>query len=365
MATIANFYRDRTVLVTGHSGFKGSWLTLLLSELGAKVHGYSLPAVQDASLFELARIRDVCTSHEGDVRDAERTREVVERVQPEVLFHLAAQPIVRRSYADPLETLTINVLGTASLLEAVRDLRRPCGVVVVTSDKCYENQNWPFGYRETDPLGGHDPYSMSKGCAELVVSSWRRSFFEKSGVVRAATARAGNVIGGGDWGQDRILPDCIRSLANQQPIGVRNPDATRPWQHVLDPLWGYLLLGARLLADEGSRYATAWNFGPAASGIQPVRELVRLIIETWGSGSWTNLGDPSAPHEARTLALCCDKAHRELGWWPLWDFQATVSRTVRWYRDWHDGSADLADVTLGQVREYLREKAEKGTNGEP
>ncbi|MFO0947508.1 MAG: CDP-glucose 4,6-dehydratase [Planctomycetota bacterium] len=358
MAEIRDFYRQRVVLITGHSGFKGSWLTLLLQELGAVVHGYSLGSQTSPSLFQIARVADACVSHEGDIRDTARVQQVVESVRPEVVFHLAAQPIVRRSYADPLETLGINVMGTASLLEAVRTLPGNCGVVVVTSDKCYENQDWSFGYRETDSLGGHDPYSMSKACAELVVSSWRRSYLDNTNRIRLATARARNVIGGGDWGQDRIVPDCVQSLTRQQPIGVRNPQATRPWQHVLDPLWGYLQLAAALGGDRGRSFAGAWNFGPSASGIQPVRELVRRIIDAWGGGSWSDLSDPSAPHEARALALCCDKAHRELDWWPQWGFSQTVFNTIDWYRHWHAGTTDMGDLTRHQIRDYMRDQAE-------
>jgi CDP-glucose 4,6-dehydratase len=345
-------YKNKTVFLTGHTGFKGSWLALWLKELGANVVGYSLPAPTEPSLFELAKVGELVDHRIGDVRDFDLVRRTVQDLQPDYIFHLAAQPIVRKSYSEPVETLAVNVVGTACVLDAARCVKRPCSVVVVTSDKCYENQGWHFGYRETDPMGGHDPYSMSKGCAELVTSSWQRSFFSGDGPIRLGSGRAGNVIGGGDWAQDRIVTDCVASLRAGSPIGVRNPLATRPWQHVLEPLSGYLWLGAKLAGDDGKKYVGGWNFGPTARGIQPVRELVRVAIDQWGSGSWDDQSSADAPHEAKVLALCCDKAHRQLDWWPVWEFEDAVSQTIRWYRAWHDGEKDVRALSVRQIRLY-------------
>lgn len=360
MTLFLDRYRDRSILVTGHTGFKGSWLALWLSRLGARVTGYALAPPTEPNLFTLLRSTDFVRHEEGDIRDLAHLGRVVEAAKPDVVFHLAAQPLVRLSYEQPLETLSVNVLGTATVLEALRGLDKPCAVVVVTSDKCYENRGWPFGYRETDPMGGHDPYSMSKGCAELVTSSWRRSYLSGNSPVAVASARAGNVIGGGDWARDRIVTDCIEALRHGRPIGVRSPFATRPWQHVLEPLSGYLWLGALLQGPHARRFADAWNFGPAPAGIQPVRELVRLAIENWGAGSWLDQSSPDAPHEAHTLALCCDKAHRALDWWPTWDFADGVRETVRWYRDWHEKKGNMRDLTENQIERYAERAAAAG-----
>ncbi|MDA8117425.1 MAG: CDP-glucose 4,6-dehydratase [Actinomycetota bacterium] len=348
--------KGRRVLVTGHTGFKGSWLSLWLAQIGAEVHGYALEPPTTPNLFEEAHVAGVLASHTiADVRDVVAIGRAFVDTSPEVVFHLAAQPLVRESYLDPRGTVEVNVLGTVNLLEAIRAHRQPCAVIVVTSDKCYENREWVWGYRENDPMGGHDPYSMSKGATELVVASWRRSFFPPERVaehgVRLASARAGNVIGGGDWRQDRIMVDCIASLERGTPIQVRNPQSTRPWQHVLEPLSGYLMLAARLLestSENANEFAGAWNFGPAVSDVWPVRRLVEETIECWGSGSWIDMSEPSAPHEARLLALNCDKAHHRLGWRPTWDASRSVRETVAWHRVRLEGGA-LRDVTLGQI----------------
>jgi CDP-glucose 4,6-dehydratase len=352
-------YAGRRVLVTGHTGFKGSWLTLWLAGLGAEVTGYALAPDTSPALFERASVASRCRSLIADVRDAARLAEVVREVRPEVIFHLAAQPLVRRSYQLPLETLEINVLGTAHLLEAVRAAGRPCALVIVTSDKCYENQERHGGYREDEPLGGHDVYSMSKGAAELVTASWRRSFFDPDRLaehgVAVATARAGNVVGGGDWAADRIVPDAIAALSAGRAIPVRNPGGVRPWQHVLEPLGAYLLLGARLLGPDAASFAEPWNFGPRLEDARPVRDVVEALIAAWGSGSWDDIHDPAAPHEAGLLRLAIDKAAARLGWAPRWRFDETFQRTVAWYRAFHTGaSADaLAELCHTQIRDYL------------
>lgn len=351
-------YAGKRVLVTGHTGFKGAWLTLWLSDLGAHVTGYALPPEADNWFYTAARVDERCRSDLADVRDAERLRQAVEAADPQVIFHLAAQPLVRRSYELPLETLEVNVMGTAHLLEAVRARNAACAVVVVTSDKCYENREWVYGYREVDAMGGHDVYSMSKGATELVVASWRRSFFPPDRLdrhgVRLATARAGNVIGGGDWAKDRIVPDCVGALVSGAAISVRNPRSTRPWQHVLEPLSGYLQLGARLLSGDAARYCEAWNFGPEAGANRSVRDLVEALILHWGSGAWEDKSDPSAPHEAVLLQLAIDKARARLGWSPRWGFDETVRRTVEWYRAQHEGRSgeQLRRLALDQLRAY-------------
>jgi CDP-glucose 4,6-dehydratase len=354
-------YAGRRVLVTGHTGFKGSWLTLWLHALGAEVTGFALPPPTDPSLFEDSAVARRCRHLVGDVRDAAAVREAVRIARPDVVFHLAAQPLVRLSYEQPVETFATNVMGTAHLLEALRQERQRCAVVVVTSDKCYENREWAYAYREPDAMGGHDPYSASKGAAEVLAASWRRSFFPPERLaehgVALATARAGNVIGGGDWSLDRIVPDAMRALAAGRPIQVRNPVAVRPWQHVLEPLGGYLALGVRLLGDPAaaSRCCDAWNFGPAPDSARPVRDVVRAAVRSWGDGSWVETPQPNAPHEAGLLRLAIDKAVSQLDWKPRWGLEDAVARTVAWYRARHAGAGPeaLADLGLGQIGEYL------------
>lgn len=348
-------YRGKRVLLTGHTGFKGSWLALWLQQLGAEITGLSIDIPTKPSLFELAEVERGLDHHFGDVRDAALMEKLVAETNPDIIFHLAAQPLVRRSYAEPTETLATNVLGTANILEAVRKASQPCSVVVITSDKCYANVGQIWGYREIDPMGGHDPYSMSKGAAELVVDSWRNSYFAKEDSnVRLASARAGNVIGGGDWACDRLMTDCIAAFSEGRAVEIRNPLATRPWQHVLEPLSGYLWLGASLVAsDNPQQYASGWNFGPYAEGVRSVRDLVEKAQEIWGDTALWRLADEAAPpYEAIELALNCDKSHRLLRWRPVWDFDETVAKSVEWYRQWHNQQGDLTTLTLDQIAAY-------------
>ncbi|HET8542005.1 MAG TPA: CDP-glucose 4,6-dehydratase [Anaeromyxobacter sp.] len=356
-------YAGKRVLVTGHTGFKGGWLAIWLEQLGAEVTGYALAPDPMPSLFLAAGVERACRHLVADVRDLARLRAVVHEAAPDVVFHLAAQPLVRLSYEQPVATIETNVLGTAHVLEALRLEGRPCAAVVVTSDKCYENREWLWGYREDEPMGGHDVYSASKGAAELVVASYRRSFFppdrlDRHGIA-VASARAGNVVGGGDWARDRIVPDAIAALAERRPIPVRNPDGVRPWQHVLEPLGGYLLLGARLAAGEPAaaraRWCEAWNFGPRPEDARPVREVVEAVVGAWGGGRWEDRRDPAAPHEAGLLRLSIEKAQARLGWTPRWGFAETFRRTVEWYRAFHAGASreELAGLCVRQIEEYL------------
>ena len=353
-APAASFWRGRRVLLTGHTGFKGSWLALWLSELGARVTGVALEPDTTPSLFQQLDLSQRLERHHlADIRDREAFAAITTACQPEVVFHLAAQPLVRRSYRDPLGTWATNVQGSLHLLEALKPLQHPCAVVMVTTDKVYANQEWDYGYRESDRLGGHDPYSASKAAAELAIASWRASFCgmaaHQSRQLAIATARAGNVIGGGDWAEDRIVPDAMRALAAAQPVPVRNPQATRPWQHVLEPLGGYLCL-AEALATAGSPPCEAFNFGPALEANRSVRLLIEAALQHW-PGEWIDQSNPEAPHEAGRLHLQIDKAHHLLGWQPHWTFATTVERTVGWYRAVQEG-ADPLQCCLDDLRAY-------------
>lgn len=345
-----------SVLVTGHTGFKGSWLCLWLAELGARVSGLALAPAPGPTLFEAARVAErLAADHRVDVRDDAAVASVVAEAAPEVVFHLAAQPLVRAGHRRPVETFATNVVGTAAVLEAIRRRERPCAVVVVTSDKCYEAPAPPGGHGEGDRLGGADPYSASKAGAELVAAAFRQSFFPPGDAaghgVLVATARAGNVIGGGDWSADRIVPDAIRALAAGRPVPVRNPASVRPWQHVLEPLAGYLRLAERLLMGDPSA-ATAWNLGPAEDACVPVAELVEAICRRWGDGSWEHRPDADAAPEAEALRLATERAHTQLGWRPRWSLSEAVDRTVDWYRAHHDGGVDLRARSLADIAAY-------------
>jgi CDP-glucose 4,6-dehydratase len=342
------------VLLTGHTGFKGSWLALWLLELGAQVTGLALPPETEPNLFVQLGLERRLDHRVGDIRDADQVASLVNEVKPQVVLHLAAQPLVRRSYVEPTATWAANVMGTIHLLEALRRLGEPCSAVLITTDKVYRNNEWLYGYRENDPLGGHDPYSSSKAAAELAIASWRSSFCgslpHQTPHLRIASARAGNVIGGGDWAADRIVPDAMRALAKAEPIGVRHPAATRPWQHVLEPLSGYLLLAERLTADV--TLAGAFNFGPQLEANRSVRELVEEALHHW-PGSWVDQSDPGAPHEASLLNLVIDKAHHQLGWAPRWTFATTVERTVNWYRRVQQGQATGFECCRADLATYL------------
>jgi CDP-glucose 4,6-dehydratase len=357
-------YEGKKVLLTGHTGFKGAWMALWLEHLGAEVTGYALAPETTPSLFDRVEVAKSCRHIVADIRDGARFRSVLAEAKPDIVLHLAAQALVRRSYSEPIATLDTNVMGTAHVLEAVRLEKRPCAVVVVTSDKCYENREWVHAYRENDPMGGHDVYSMSKGAAELVVESYRSSFFPPAKYaehgIAIASGRAGNCIGGGDWSLDRIVPDAINALTSGRPIPVRNQWAVRPWQHVLEPLGGYLLVGAKLLElgdhhGGPSTYCSPWNFGPAAEDAVPVKELVEALIAEWGSGSWDDKSNPDTPHEAGLLRLSTDKAHALLGWTPRWRGRETFRRTVDWYRAHAHGAsnAEMRALTLRQIDDYM------------
>lgn len=350
-----DFYKDKRVLVTGHTGFKGSWLALWLHESGASVSGFSLLPNTEPNHFDLIGLKDLIHHRVGDIRDLQAVQDTFAAVQPEIVFHLAAQPIVRESYDDPKTTLDTNIGGTINVLEAIRHCPSVKAVVVVTSDKCYENKELVWGYRENDPMGGHDPYSASKGAIEIVCSSYRRSFFEKNGRgphLGFATARAGNVIGGGDWAKDRIIPDCIRALSQEEPIIIRNPKATRPWQHVLDPLSGYLLLAKRL-SEDPEYFGGSWNFGPAKSEQIEVIQLVNEFVKGWGSGKIeTRSSENNAFHEAHLLKLCIDKAMHELHWRPTLDSKTSIGWTAQWYKAWHEKKIDLRLISINQINEF-------------
>lgn len=348
------FWSGKRVLITGHTGFKGSWLSLWLQRMGAQVIGYALAPPTEPSLFEIAGVADGMTHILGDVRDLERLQAVLAEHRPEVVIHMAAQPLVRYSYQHPVETYATNVMGTVHLLEAVRHTEGVRVVVCVTSDKCYENREWVWGYRENEPMGGHDPYSSSKGCAELVISAYRRSFFPPEEYARhgvaVASVRAGNVIGGGDWAQDRLIPDIMRAFLEGRPVVIRSPGAIRPWQHVLEPLGGYLLLAERLW-ERGPEFAEAWNFGPNDDDARPVAWIVEYLATRWGEGARWELDSGRHPHEAHYLKLDCSKAKNLLGWFPRLNLATALDWVVEWYRG-HQRGEDMRRLTESQIARY-------------
>lgn len=349
MLVRSSSWNGRRVLVTGHTGFKGGWLSLWLRELGAQVSGFALPAPTDPSLFEQVRLRELVNHIEGDVRDLNALQQAIGETQPEIIFHLAAQPLVRYSYANPVETFATNVMGTVHVLEGARHTKSVRAVICVTTDKCYENREWVWPYRETDPMGGHDPYSSSKGAAELAIAGYRRSYPQGP---KIASVRAGNVIGGGDWAPERLVPDIVRALLAGEPPLIRNPSSIRPWQHVLDALSGYLLVAQRLLEGR-DELATAWNFGPSAEDARPVGWIVEKMLRAWGSTSGWIHPDAEQLHEAVLLRLDSSKGRAELGWRPALNLEEALDKVVEWHSR-VDGGADAREVSIGQLQDYLK-----------
>jgi CDP-glucose 4,6-dehydratase len=361
MVMFADAFRGRRVLVTGHTGFKGSWLCQWLLDLGSEVHGYALASNTVPNLFGVLDLEQRLHSHTtGDVRNAEALLATMRAVAPEIVLHLAAQPLVRLSYREPAATWATNVQGTVNILEAVRVTGGVRACVVVTSDKCYENREQIWGYREHDAMGGHDPYSSSKGAAELAVASWRRSYFQDPHGPKLASGRAGNVIGGGDWSADRIVVDFVKAIATNRTLTLRNPSATRPWQHVLEPLSGYLLLAARMLQKDGMKYADSWNFGPADSSVTTVEDLAERLVAEWGTGRVETSGNAGQPHEAGLLKLDVTKACAHLDWRGIWDVQRTVIETVSWYKAHHQGENNLLNQTRTQIENYAQDAKTAG-----
>lgn len=350
MSINPDFWRGKRVFLTGHTGFKGSWLSLWLQSLGAQVHGLALEPPTTPNLFTEAQVAIGMASHTiGDIRDLATVQQAMQASQADIVIHMAAQPLVRLSYAEPVETYAANVMGTVHVLESVRHTPSVKAVVVVTTDKCYENKEWLWGYREDEPMGGHDPYSNSKGCAELVTSAYRRSFFQEKGIA-LASARAGNVIGGGDWATDRLVPDILRAFEQNQPVIIRNPHATRPWQHVLEPLSGYLTLAERLYSD-GLTFAEGWNFGPKEDDARPVQWIVEHMVRSWGNdASWKQDGGVH-PHEANYLKLDISKAQARLGWQPQWSLAAALAHITTWHQAWLVND-DMKKLCLTQIQQY-------------
>ena len=356
MGVNATFWQSKKVLVTGHTGFKGSWLSIWLQAMGAEVTGYALAPPTNPSLFEVAEVGLGMTSIIGDIRDLDKLKAVLAEHQPEIVIHMAAQPLVRYSYQNPVETYSTNVMGTVNVLEAVRNTPGVKSVINITTDKCYENREWVWGYRENEPMGGFDPYSNSKGCAELVTAAYRNSYFHpeqyKEHGVALASARAGNVIGGGDWAEDRLIPDIMRAIIKGEPVKIRNPHAIRPWQHVLEPLTGYLVL-AQKLYEEGTSYTEAWNFGPNDQDAKPVQWIVDNLTKAWGEGASWILEEGDQPHEAHYLKLDCSKAKARLNWIPKWHLDKALENIISWQKQYQKGM-DMKAATLEQIDIYLK-----------
>jgi len=353
LKVMRDFWCEKRVLVTGHTGFKGSWLSAWLLDMGADVLGIGLEPDTDPSLFMQLELADRLDHRICDIRDAQKVAKIVDSFQPDIVLHLAAQPLVIRSYDYPLETWSTNVIGTANVLEAIRTVTGQCAAVMVTTDKVYENLEWEYGYRENDRLGGHDPYSASKAAAELVSASWRKSFFSKQGNIRVATARAGNVIGGGDWADNRIVPDIARALMTGEKVVVRNPAATRPWQHVLDPLFGYLKLAQFLFEGPTEGFADSYNFGPNPEAQRPVADLVEASLKVWPGEAEFGIPNPHAVHEAGLLSLNIERSAHHLDWRPIWGFEEAVTATMEWYRS--AGETDngaIQKLTSAQIRQF-------------
>jgi len=345
------FWKGKRVFLTGHTGFKGSWLSLWLNSLGSSVKGYALSPNTSPSLFEEAKVNDLVNSQIGDIRNQEMLHESIMTFNPDILIHLAAQPLVRRSYDAPIETYDVNVIGTVNVLEAARSCNNLKAIVNITTDKCYENDGRSEGYKENDPIGGYDPYSSSKGCAELVTSAYRRSFLQQQGV-GVATARAGNVIGGGDWAEDRLIPDILRSFEKSESVVIRNPKATRPWQHILEPLSGYLILAQKLYEDQ-YKYSEGWNFGPDDKDVKPVRWILDKMISNWPNSSWI-LEQNSSQHEAAFLKLDNSKAKSELDWSPTWGLSDTLEKIIDWHKAWIN-KEDIQAICLSEIEKYTND----------
>ena len=346
------FWSGKRVFVTGHTGFKGSWLCLWLQSLGAELTGFALPPPTQPSLFEQARVSAGMRSILGDIRELAHLQQAMQAARPEIVIHMAAQPLVRCSYQNPVETYATNVMGTVHMLESVRHTPEVRAVVNITTDKCYENREWVWGYRENEPMGGHDPYSSSKGCSELVTAAYRSSFFHTPGSAALASARAGNVIGGGDWAQDRLIPDILRAFEQGQPVRIRNPHAIRPWQHVLEPLSGYLDLAERLY-EQGHDYAQAWNFGPRDDDAQPVQWIVEHMVNSWGNGAHWQPDGGAHPHEAHHLKLDISKAQARLGWQPRWPLGMALQKTVEWHQAYL-GASEMQQHSHKQIQAYMQ-----------
>lgn len=351
---LGNFYKGKRILVTGHTGFKGSWLALWLNQLGAKVIGYALKPPTSPSLFELCNVKKGIVSIENDISNFDMLKGVFDEYKPEIVIHMAAQSLVRPSYEEPLSTYQTNVMGTVNLFEVCRHTDSVQVIINVTSDKCYDNKSLDRGYREDDPMGGYDPYSSSKGCSELITAAYINSYFNpelcETGKTVLASVRSGNVIGGGDWSKDRLIPDCVRALTQGNPLIIRYPDATRPWQHVLEPLCGYLML-ARDIYESGTKFSGGWNFGPDDEDAKPVKWLVERITDSWGNNaSWkTDVGDKL--HEAKYLKLDCSKAKKQLGWEPKWCLETALDKTIDWYKA-YQSNENILNITLEQIRSY-------------
>lgn len=354
--TTKDFWSGKRVFLTGHTGFKGGWLSLWLTSLGAEVTGYSVDTPTQPSLFEAAGLAKQYHCVTGDIRNLEDLTVAMQQAKPDIVLHLAAQSLVRKSYQEPVDTFDVNIMGTVKVLEAIRSVESIKAAVIVTSDKCYENREWHWGYRETESMGGYDTYSASKGCTELVTNSYVKSFFngENGRNCAIATARAGNVIGGGDWAEDRLVPDILHSLTDNKPVEIRSPGAIRPWQHVLEPLSGYMTL-AQHLFDAGEQFAGGWNFGPNDDGAKPVSWIADTMVDQWGSGSWFT-SKQQHPHEATFLKLDSSKARAELGWLPVWNPSEALKATIRWHKCWLD-KQDMAVETLKDIEQYVNDNA--------